>query len=171
MITIKLEGKKKVVAQLEAMPVAVQVALLQKMEALAVMLQSYIRTDKLSGQVLKVRSGALRRSIQKTVTNFGKRIIAQIFSSGDVKYAGIHEFGGTINHPGGTPYIPRKGMLAIFVSKSDMFAQALPKTKPHPIPMPERSFMRTGLHDKTKEISEGMKEAVLRGLLTAQGKS
>lgn len=64
-------------------------------------------------------------------------------ASSNAPYAAIHEFGGTINHPGGTPYfIDEKTKLAKFVSKSSPAAAGLPVTKPHVITMPERPYMR-----------------------------
>lgn len=60
-------------------------------------------------------------------------------------YAGIHNRGGTIQHPGGTSYIPQKGKT-VWVSKNKAAALAtaghkLPKTKPHHITIPRRQFL------------------------------
>lgn len=59
----------------------------------------------------------------------------------------IHEFGGTINHPGGQPYyINSSTGKAVFVSKNSLFGQYLIEkgqvTKPHQIIIPTRSFLR-----------------------------
>lgn len=56
-----------------------------------------------------------------------------------VPYARIHEFGGTINHPGGTPYFIGADGKAKFVSKAA--GAGLPKTKPHPIEIPARPYI------------------------------
>lgn len=164
MITVALVGDRKVVAQLKAIPVAVAVQLLAKVYSISIMLQSYIRSDKLSGQVLNVRSGALRRSINFKVTNDGKEVTGTVFSSGDVKYAGIHEFGGTTK-----PHVilPRKAEALAFMFAGKMqFA----KKVNHPgSVMPERSFMRSALSDKQQEISLQLKEAVITGLKIAEG--
>lgn len=71
----------------------------------------------------------------------------------DSKYGKIHNEGGIIDHPGGTPYIIRmrksrgrhkfsKGM-AIFVSKSRAagLIGRVKYTKPHKIEIPRRQFM------------------------------
>lgn len=55
----------------------------------------------------------------------------------------IHEFGATIQHPGGTPYTIDENGLAHFVSKDK--GEGLPKTKPHTITIPARSFLRATL--------------------------
>jgi phage gpG-like protein len=60
----------------------------------------------------------------------------RLYSAG-VKYAAIHEFGGTINHPGGTRYIFGPGGRAIFVSK-EYVGPVAGVTKPHPITIPPR---------------------------------
>lgn len=56
-----------------------------------------------------------------------------------IPYARIHEFGGTINHPGGTPYFIGKDGKAKFVSKAK--GSDLPRTKPHPIEIPARPYI------------------------------
>lgn len=55
-----------------------------------------------------------------------------------IPYARIHEFGGTINHPGGTPYYIKDGELR-FVRKAN--GARFPKTKPHPIEIPARPYI------------------------------
>ena len=55
----------------------------------------------------------------------------------------VHEFGATINHPGGTPYLIKEDGTAQFVSKEK--GKNLPKTKPHQIIIPTRSFLRMPL--------------------------
>jgi phage gpG-like protein len=58
-----------------------------------------------------------------------------------VPYAAIHEFGGTINHPGGTPYRVIDGRT-VFVRKSE--GKGLRKTQPHEIKIPARPYLRPG---------------------------
>jgi phage gpG-like protein len=79
----------------------------------------------------------------------------------------VHEFGGTWNHPGGTPYKIVSGGKAVFVKKGDPTATGI--TKAHKITMPQRSFLRLPflLHDD--EI-----EAMLAkqfGLIAEKGKT
>ncbi|GEM_PF-5767748 len=54
--------------------------------------------------------------------------------------AAVHEFGANINHPGGQPYIIKEDGMARFISKDK--GEGLPKTKPHQINIPARSFLR-----------------------------
>lgn len=83
--------------------------------------------------------------------------------------AAIHENGVHINHPGGTPYKIVNGR-AVFVRKDAPEAAALPVTKPHPIVIPPRPFMRPTVVRETqnwlKYLAQGAK-AVLNGKVTA----
>lgn len=61
-------------------------------------------------------------------------------------YAAIHEYGGAINHPGGTPFFFKNGELR-FVRKRHPLAAKLPKTKPHVINMPARPYLTPALEE------------------------
>lgn len=75
----------------------------------------------------------------------------------------VHEFGATINHPGGTPYLADESGKVTFVSKAK--GAKLPKTKLHEIIIPTRSFLRMpilsrqGKQEIKKKVIEGEKEA------------
>lgn len=122
--------------------------------------------SKLNGEVLNAVSGALRASITSEVIDEGTTITARIFSSGDVKYAGAHEYGTLIHHPGGTAYIPGKGEAMAFVSNTKAAAMdmILPRTRPHDILMPERSFLRSSLSELSDYIFAELDAAMERGL-------
>jgi phage gpG-like protein len=145
-------------AALERLPVEVTAAVEAKVRALTANLQRHIVADKLQGQVLKHRTGALSRSIQYVVDRSGDMVVGRVFSSGDVKYAAIHEFGGkTPPHD----IVPTKAQaLAFMVGGEQVFA----KIVHHPgSNIPERSFMRSGLTDMADEIVAGIREAALEG--------
>ena len=103
--------------------------------------------------------GWLARSITNKVTYDADSVMARVFSSGDVKYAAIHEFGGTTS-----PHViePKKASaLAFVVGGKQVFARRVnhPGSK-----MPMRSFLRSSLHDMSTEISTGMKQAVVEAI-------
>lgn len=108
---------------------------------------------------LQPRSGNLRNRMSIGATVSGKKLKATI--SNNMEYAAIHEYGGTINHPGGTPYFISGGEL-VFVRKNSPRAAFLPKTQPHTIKIPERSFARSSLKEKRKEIPEIILNAIMR---------
>lgn len=77
----------------------------------------------------------------------------------------VHEFGATINHPGGQPYyINSSTGMAVFVSKNSAFGKHLIEkgqvTKPHKINIPERSFLRVPIlgAEGQKKIKKNVKE-------------
>lgn len=83
-------------------------------------------------------SHVLARSIEATPTGPLKAE-----TSANAPYAAIQEFGGTIEHPGGTPYFVGRDGKIRFVSKQGPGAfHGLPVTKPHSITLEERPYMR-----------------------------
>lgn len=109
-------------------------------------------------------SGGLRAGIK---TRDAGPLMVEVIS--DARYAAIHEFGGTIQHPGGTPYFIRDGK-AVFVSKGGYGAfHTLPLTKPHAIVMPKRPYMKPA-RDKEKPFIEKLFAEKL-GDLIARSKS
>lgn len=160
-VTVDISGAT---AGLERLPAEVANAVEAKVRALTINLQHHIVADKLQGQVLKHRSGALGRSIQIDIQRSGERTKGEAFSAGDVKYAAIHEFGGqTAAHD----IFPKKGdALAFMMGGKMVFAKVVhhPGSK-----IPERSFMRSSLADMTDQIIAGIREAALRGAREAMG--
>jgi len=66
-----------------------------------------------------------------------------------VPYAAIHEYGGTIKHPGGTPYV-NIGGRTLFVRKENA-DKNMRTTKPHNIEMPARPYLRPGFAAFSKQ--------------------
>jgi phage gpG-like protein len=124
---------------------------------------------------LRILKGNLFRSFAKgnvnniyKLTSSGTTFSLEYGSS--VKYALIHEYGGTINHPGGTPYISGDGGKAIFVKKSYSGDREVKYTKPHSIKMPARPYFEPAL-DKFKsndKFKEDVKAKVLKGVIAWQ---
>ena len=157
MLKVEVRGTEALIAKLNAIPSRVREELYRTVTALTLKLEQHVKADKLSGQVLHVRTGALRRSIASKVDQSGSSVIGRVFSSGDVKYAGIHEFGGkTPPHE-----IVAKGRALAFEMGGQM---RFFKRVQHPgSVMPERSFLRSSLSDMRVEIVSEIQEAVRRG--------
>ncbi len=154
MLTVTVDDKK-LIQQLDAMPAKIRDALYKTVFTLALKLQKHIVYDKLQGQVLNHRSGKLQQSIQNEVTQSSQGILGRVFSSGDVKYAAIHEFGGRT-----APHVieAKNGEALAFMFNGK---QAFFKKVNHPgSVMPQRSFMRSSLRDMRPEIIESIKKAV-----------
>ena len=91
---------------------------------------------------------ALRKKIILRVGIMGSKAQAEHEGSGltNAQLGAVHEFGASINHPGGTPYRITENGMAQFVSKEQ--GADLPKTKPHTIDIPKRSFLLEPLQEK-----------------------
>ena len=153
LFNVTLVGDSDLVARLSSMPTQVAAALRSKIEVLTIQLQAHIVRDKLHGQVLHQRSGQLARSIQRRVDATVLAVYGFVFSAGDVKYAGIHEFGGKT--PAHDIYPKKAQALAFAMGGKTVFA----KVVHHPgSQMPERSFMRSSLADMKGDITEQLKE-------------
>jgi phage gpG-like protein len=116
-----------------------------------------------SPRKLLIKTSTLLRSIK--VQRKGDSIVV----SSNVPYAKIHNEGGTINHPGGTPYFvkPIDGKnKAVFMKKNGKYPKGIKFTKPHPIKIPQRKFVGDDqkLRDKLKKI---IKEEFKAHLLSA----
>lgn len=165
MLNIQLRGDRELVQKYQGGGERARREITKAIVALQLKLEHHIKADKLSGQVLHVVSGDLRASIfSKPIQESGDTITGYVASSGDVKYAAIHEFGGTIPHPGGTPYMNFQGQT-FFVSLANAKNLNLPVTKAHAIPMPQRSFMRSALADMSQEIRRDLDAAAHRSIL------
>jgi phage gpG-like protein len=149
MITAHLVGDTELIARLSAMPGGLQQGIARAMTRLALKLKQLVQ-QKLSGPVLKTRSGQLRSSINTQVQQSSTEITATVETN--VPYAGFHEFGV----PHSWEIRPRSARaLAFEIGGRTIFAAYVI----HP-PLPERSFMRSSLREMTPEI-----EAELGGVV------
>jgi phage gpG-like protein len=145
-------------ASLAGMPDRVRQALSSKANVLAVALEAKVQ-QKLSGGVLNMRSGALASSIITTIDESSAGVSVRIGTSGDVKYAAIQEFGGTI-----PPHeiVPDKAKsLAFAFGGKQVFAK---RVNLPAVTLPERSYLRSSLAEMTEEIAEGLSAAVVEAI-------
>ena len=146
MITVEIVGDKQVIAKLDALPGRLHDALLTRVTSLSLQMAAAVKL-KLSGQVLNVRSGNLRRSIQSAVTDQTTEVSGRIFSDASVRYAAIQEYGGT-TRPHGIEAKPG-GVLAFQAGGKTVFARRInhPGSK-----IPPRPFMRPTLAEYRDKI-------------------
>lgn len=159
MLNVTLVGDRELIARLDAMPSRLQAALRRKVTELALKLEHKVKTGKLMGQVLNRRTGKLARSIQNKVEASSAGVIGKVYSSGDVKYAAIHEFGGKT-----PPHViePKKAQALAFVINGK---QAFFRRVNHPgSNMPERSFLRSSLTEMRPAIVQGLHETVVEAV-------
>jgi phage gpG-like protein len=147
MLTLSLSGDDALEARLDAFSGALCDALATKAETLAQALADTVKSDKLSGQVLAARSGALRDSIEAEVAAGGDAIVATVGSVGELKYAAIQEYGGKT---GAHEILPIKGKVLAFVAGG---ATRFAAKVEHPgSTIPERSYLRATLDEQTDAI-------------------
>jgi phage gpG-like protein len=147
MLTLALTGDTDLSARFDAFAEALARALADKAQGLSDALADKVRNEKLSGQTLNARSGALRDSIVAEVAADGENVVATVASVGDVKYAAIQEYGGkTAAHE----ILPSKAAALAFVEGGAMrFARRVE----HPGSLiPERSYLRSSLAEASDEI-------------------
>lgn len=109
----------------------------------------------MAARIIKDFDGKFLKRLQKTLAGVPKKVVHVGYpDNGEQKkgadisiahLAAVHEFGASIDHPGGTRYVIRGGE-AVFVSNS-FVGPVHGVTEPHKINIPERSFIRTGIRN------------------------
>ncbi len=125
-----------------------------KANTLAQTLAAKVRDEKLSGQTLNSKSGALKRSIAADVVIQGGEIIATVGSHGDIKYAAIQEYGGrTSAHE----ILPDKAQALAFLSNGALrFARRIE----HPgSAIPAHAYLASAFDESITEIEAAMADA------------
>jgi phage gpG-like protein len=145
-------------ASLAGMPGRLRQALSSKANVLAVALEAKIQ-QKLAGGVLNTRSGALASSIIASVDESSAGVSVSIGTSGDVKYAAIQEFGGTI-----PPHeiVPDKAKALAFAIGGKQVLAA--RVNLPAVTIPERSYLRSSLAEMAEEVTQGLSDAVADAL-------
>lgn len=144
MIDVSVTGLDEAAARLAALPQTLAARLAREVERLGGVLRDRVER-KLSGEVLRRRTGRLAASIAVTVEPTAAGASATVGS--DAPYAAIHEYGGTI--PTRT-ILPQSARALAFPwrGRQRFFKRvALPA-----VTMPERSFMRSALAETAPEI-------------------
>ena len=116
--------------------------------------------NKLSGEVLALRTGALRDSMTESFqANDGAAPSAHIQTDGSVPYARIQEFGGRVGIPA---IAARDGkVLAFEYAGKLVFAR---RTVAHEIEVPARSYLRSSLAEQAHAIVGTIREAIADSL-------
>lgn len=125
---------------------------------------------------LGVRTGLLRRSLRTSKATVVGNVVTGAIGS-NVRYAGIHEFGGTIkrvllagsvrlatDHKGNLLRQGPNGKLAVFARKSRKSVATVPFAggKRYEITIPARAPITTGIQDKATETGNAISGAIIR---------
>jgi phage gpG-like protein len=161
MITGRVVGSEAVQYRLSAtVPNGVKRSLERAISSLAIGLQREVKTNKLSGGVLKVKTGTLRRSIDQVVKVTDTSVTGEV--STNVRYGKVHEYGfsGAVNIGAHT----RKISQAFGRPIAPQVINVGPYVR-H-VQLPERSFLRSALRDleASGKIDRTIKAAVAEGI-------
>lgn len=160
MISGWLIGDAELVAKLTRTAPAIQNALEGSVRRLALMLLRHVKEDKLSDQVLRVRTGRLRRSITQAVQVIGPKVTGIVGTN--VAYAARQEYGfkgqenvrshlRTIKKAWGRPIAERSVMVRPFTRN---------------VNYPAHSFLRSALADMRQQINADMDKALNQAVRT-----
>ena len=124
-------------------------AIVKKVAYFTIKLQGLVKTTKLSGQVLKRKTGTLSRSINTKFENNG--LVGKVGTN--VLYGKVWEYGGVYQIKAHM----RMMKQAFGKPVSD---PRLINVQAHAVRFPEKSFLRSALKDLRPEIKPGFQKAI-----------
>ncbi len=160
-ITSSVKGESAVIERFKNLPGDALERLRVGMTRLALKLQRKVVTEKLSGQLLKVRTGTLRRSIQYRIDNVSNGVIATVGSrineANPLKYAAPHEYGfqGSVNVKQHL-----RMMTTAFGKDVKNPRQILVKAHQMRVNIKEKAYLRSSLKEMREEIKADMTSSV-----------
>lgn len=152
MITGNVTGSLEVIAHFQGVSSGIRDRMLSVMRTVAFDIQHEVVANKLSGQVLKVRTGDLRRSISAEAVSESQSTVSAVVGT-DVRYAAVHEYGGTFEVPA------HQRMLTMMFGRR-IENPYLISVREHPVTFPMRSFLRTSLQEKAPAEIVRIREAM-----------
>nr|DAT12907.1 MAG TPA: hypothetical protein [Bacteriophage sp.] len=158
-ITAVVVGAENVQAHFDRAAAGIDRKIAGSIGRITVRLQARVVRDKLSGQVLHVRSNNLRGSIHQEVTQDGDTIIGRVGTN--VEYAAYHEYGFT-----GAQSVKShmRMMRYAFGKPMKQPRKVLVQAHTRNVDYPAHSFLRTAMQDMRDEImaelTDGVKEAI-----------
>lgn len=148
-IEASVVGSAQVAAKLRAFPDRIAARLAVVMRRLGIQLQGTVKRDKLSGEVLKNRTGNLRRSIGERLERGEDSVTARvgIFAGPTMHYGRAHEFGFT-------GPVPVRAHLREVAGKAHLV-----RAHTRNVTLPERSFLRSALREMAPDVLRAIEGA------------
>lgn len=163
MIRGVIVGDREVIAKLGAAKDRAREAVKKSVVRLTLELLRKVKAEKLSGQLLNVQTGRLRRSITQRATEQGSTITGIVGTN--VEYARAHELGfkGPVSVKAHLRQIKEAWGKPLKAAKKI-------QVKPHArqVELPARSFLRSALADMEQKIRDELRETLrheMKGLL------
>lgn len=154
MITGQVEGESKLRDFFSKVPRMVRAALRKEMDRIGILLAARMK-EKLSGNVLKVRTGRLRRSI----TSQGREGPAgyEVNVGTNVVYAAAHEYGyqGSVMVPSHLRLVRKAWGRPVRNPTRHMVRAHAMRMR-----LPERSFARSALKEMEGKISDDLRRVL-----------
>ena len=153
MFNIEIVGLKEAISAIEHKIVTVAEVIADAVDTRLQFTRDYVKERKLSGQVLNAITGNLRDSVRsEMVSASGDLIFGHVYSNKEeVPYNLIHEYGGTINHPGSSKF-------QAFQTPTGWVRTNY--TKPHQIVMPARPYFGTTFEETAQENADFIHQEV-----------
>lgn len=158
MIRATITGADQVLKMLEGLSPKLQKELKKSVGMLCLKLARNVKQNKLSGQVLKVKTGTLRRSITSKVVDTPAGPSGTVGTN--LAYGAVHEFGfsGTQSVKG------HMRMIKQAFGKSINPTQVSVRSHSRKVNLPERSFIRSAAEEMEGEIQAELVNAVTRSI-------
>lgn len=154
-ISFDNHSDERVVATLREMSPRLHAALEKRMKEITFMLRDKIVALKLSGQVLRTRTGTLRRSITARVEAEGDVITGIVGVGSKAWYGKLHEYGGTFQVPTHARLLTRRQR-----GKRKKQESGSTSVRAHTVYFKERSFMRSTLRENQGTIRSMLEAAI-----------
>lgn len=151
MIQGTVVGGEAAVARFDSMPGRLRQELLRGVGRAVLLVQRDVKESKLSGQVLNVRTGRLRRSINTSVTGSTDVVVGTVGTN--VSYAHAQEYGF-------------RGVETVreHLRTTKRGAMAMVRSFQRNANIPEHSFLRSSLQEMQPQIRQEFQDALSRAM-------
>jgi hypothetical protein len=153
-ITAYLVGDEQLLERLRGISDAVNSGLARCITQLGIDLQRNVQQDKLSGQVLKSRTGTLKSSIDRRVDQSAQGATTDIFTA--LRYGAAQEYGFTGTVSVGASLRRIREAFGRPIAEKTISVRAYDRR----MALPERSFLRSALDDMTPAIRDAVDAAL-----------
>jgi hypothetical protein len=153
-ISAYLVGDEQLLERLRALRDAVNAGLARCIAQLGIDLQRDVQQDKLSGQVLKIRTGGLKSSLDYSVDQSVRGATAEVFTA--LRYGGAQEYGFTGTVSVGASLRRIRQAFGRPIAEKTISVRVYDRR----MSLPERSFLRAALDDMTPAIRDAVDTAV-----------
>jgi phage gpG-like protein len=163
-MTLTVTGLDRVIVRLQEMPDAVRRSIARVVTEEAIRLETVVKDEKLSGQVLKNRTGRLRSSIHHQVDIGAATVTASIYTN--VAYAHFWEYGFS-----GTESVRQhlRHIITAFGRPLETPKDVLVRAHSRRVDQPARSFLRSTLAENRAIVTARIQAAAWAAVIGEPG--